>query len=67
MKYLKMIRETTGTILTIKCPLQFEGRLEEKVIVWLQGWIRHHHPEFYILEIVENGDCDLLTNSDHLV
>ena len=56
MKYLTMIRETTGTILTVKCPLQFEGRLEEKLIVWLQGWISHNHPEFFILQILSENE-----------
>jgi hypothetical protein len=66
MKYLKMIRETTGTILTVKCPLQFD-HIDYRVVGWLQGWITYNHPEFFILEIVENVDCDLLTNLDDVV
>lgn len=54
-KYLSMIRESTGTVLTVECPLEFEGRLTENMIQWVQSWIQFHHPEFFILEI--NDQC----------
>jgi hypothetical protein len=55
-KYLSMIRESTGTILTVESPLQFEGRPTEFMIQWIQGWIQFNHPEFFILEILDAND-----------
>jgi len=58
MKILRAIRESTGTVVRMKAPVQFEGRPSERIIQHAQAFLTYKRqngelPGFYILDFVE--------------
>lgn len=64
MKVLRAIRESTGTVVRMKAPVQFEGQPNERLIAHAQGFLAYKRqtgqlPGFYILDFVDAESVEL--------